>query len=112
MAQTPRVGDDRTAWVVQFVDTDQDPASATFGEQTPVSLATVTLVEIRFKKPDGRLMVRTAHVLDAAQGRARYISSATDIDVAGDWRVAGRMVSPEGEFTTNPERVEVGYRLT
>lgn len=82
----PHVGDIGTEFRVQVLDEDG----------TPVSVASATTRTIKFIKPGGTLVTKTAlpgstqnPLLTAANGYMHYLTVSTDLDVRGEWKIQG-----------------------
>jgi len=48
-------------------------------------------VLLKIKKPDNRLMSKTATLADATNGVVSYITIAGDLDIAGEYHIQGEM---------------------
>ncbi len=74
-------------------------------------LADATGLEVIFERPDGTTITRTATISTppGADGKIRYVTTAEDLTVAGDWRwqakltyATGTWRTSIGEFTVSP----------
>jgi BppU N-terminal domain len=73
-----RIGDKNT--VIECTVKDQTGAV--------VGLVTTTSKQFIFRKPDGTAVVKNAEfTTDGSDGKIRYLTLATDLDIAGDWQL-------------------------
>lgn len=57
---------------------------------TAISIATATLLQLLFEKPDGTKLTRTGALsTDGTDGKYEYTCVPTDLDTGGNWRVQG-----------------------
>jgi len=60
-----------------------------------------TTKEIIFKKPDGKNLTGTAvFTNDGTDGEIEYKTVSGDIDLSGDWKYQGHIVTPSGAWRT------------
>lgn len=90
-ANEVRVGDIGT----RFKVTLKDGASV-------VSLSSATTKQIILKKPDGTKLTKSATFSsDGADGIMYYDTVSGDLDVAGVWKLQGKVVITAGTFSTD-----------
>lgn len=71
-------------------------------------ISTATTKEIRFLKPSGATLVKTAvFTVAGADGKIEYAIIAGDIDEVGTWQYQGRVIMPSGEYATAKATFEV-----
>lgn len=81
MSDCIHVGDVGTLFRVRILDCDT-------GEPEDISGATVK--EIRFKKPTGVILVKTATFsTDGIDGYIQYMVISGDLDMSGTWEIEG-----------------------
>ena len=90
-ANEVRVGDIGT----RFKVTVKDGASV-------VSLSGATTKQIILKKPDGTKLTKSAEFSsDGTDGVMHYDTVSGDLDVAGIWKLQGKVVISAGTFSTD-----------
>lgn len=84
MTTNIRVGDVGTSIILRIVTVNSS------GTKTAVDISTNSGLNMYFKKPNGATLTKTA-VLNTTgtDGRMKYILTAGDIDIKGDWQVQG-----------------------
>lgn len=77
-----------------------------------LDISGASTLQMFFRKPTGAVITRTA-VLDTSgtDGKMKYVSIAGDLDVAGEWRVQGRVVIGGGDWHTDEARFTVWKNL-
>ncbi|KKN45874.1 hypothetical protein LCGC14_0678690 [marine sediment metagenome] len=91
-----------TKFTVFLVDENQTPPE--------VDLEGATILEIRFKKPGGAVVVQTASIPSASgtvDGEIEYITVDGDLDEVGMWKIRGRVVLPTGTWTSSEDTFKV-----
>ena len=64
---------------------------------TIVDISTATSLSIFIKKPDGTILTRTGILeTDGTDGQMYYITEAGDLDVAGTYKIQGRVSFASG----------------
>jgi hypothetical protein len=77
-----------------------------------VNLENATTLVILVKKPDGTLLTLPAELeTDGKDGKMYYITVAGDIDVAGNYKIQGRVTLPNGIFYTTVDTFIVHCNL-
>lgn len=67
-----------------------------------VDVSSATTKELIFRKPSGAVITQTAvFTTDGTDGKIQYITIASDLDEAGDWKLQGRIILPTGEWRTD-----------
>jgi flagellar basal body rod protein FlgG len=62
---------------------------------TTLDISTATSLSIFIKKPDGTLLTRTGiFTTDGTDGKIYYVTVAGDTDVAGTYKIQGRVTFP------------------
>jgi len=77
-----------------------------------LDVSDATTKQIIFKKPDNVSVTKTAvFTTDGSDGYIQYVTVADDLDVAGTWKVQGKVVS--GLYTNSSEikRLEIRGNL-
>lgn len=76
-----------------------------------ISSATVTK-EVIFEKPDGTILTKTASfVTDGVDGKLQYVTVSSDIDVAGIWKLQGKVVLTAGTYKSSMHEFRVFENL-
>lgn len=79
------VGDEGTVFRARILDESDDV----------VNIGTATKLEMRFRKPGGVVVTKTASLeSDGSDGIMRYVTVAEDIDTDGAWRSQGYVEFP------------------
>lgn len=79
------VGDVGTVFRARILDENDDV----------VDIGTASTLEMRFRKPGGTVVTKTASLEgDGSAGYMRYVSVAEDIDEDGAWRSQGHVAFP------------------
>lgn len=69
---------------------------------TVVDISSQTLLEIIFEKPDGTTVTKTASLTNTGtDGKMQYKTVAADLDVAGLWKLQGKITIAAGTFRTS-----------
>ena len=90
-------GDIGTVFEVTVMEKD-----ATTGLLVVVDISTATLMQIKFKKPDGTTDTQTAVFTNAgADGKIEYVSVLTDLDQVGNWKLQGYVEMPAWQGHTS-----------
>lgn len=77
-----------------------------------VDISVATTLEIFIKKPDGTLLSRTGVLeTDGTDGKMYYITVSGDTDVAGTYKIQGRVVLPGGSYYTSTATFKVHCNL-
>jgi hypothetical protein len=64
---------------------------------TVVDISTATTLAIYIRKPDGTILSRIGTLeTDGADGKTYYITEAGDFDVAGSYKIQGKVAFPSG----------------
>jgi hypothetical protein len=64
---------------------------------TVVDISTATTLAIYIRKPDGTILSRTGTLeTDGTDGKMYYITQAGDLDVAGSYKIQGRVIFQSG----------------
>lgn len=75
---------------------------------TIVNLALASLMQMKFKKPNGTVVTKTATWSSTGvDGRMKYVTVANDLDTAGAWQVQGYVESISGKWSTDVYRFRV-----
>lgn len=83
---------------------------ATFRDETGsvVNIALANVKQLRFKKPSGTVVTKTAVLSgDGSDGKARYVSVLNDLDTAGGWQVQGYVEIGAGKWSSDVYRFRV-----
>lgn len=77
-----------------------------------VDISTASSLVIFIKKPDGTVLER-AGVLntDGTDGKMYYLTVVGDLDVAGNYKIQGKVVIPTGTFYTSISNFKVHCNL-
>ena len=90
----PKIGDIGTKILITIVDQDS----------VVIDLSSSTAKNIRFRKPDGTTVIKTATFeTDGTDGKIYYISETDFWDLAGSWTYEGHVIFPTTEWTTSDE---------
>jgi len=65
--------------------------------KTGINISGFTILEVRFKRPNGTTGIWTASVYSGDNTWMEYITSTADINIAGIWAVQVFVESPTGE---------------
>lgn len=77
-----------------------------------VDISGATTKDIFIKKPNGAILSRTGVLeTDGTDGKMYYITIAGDLDVAGNYKIQGRVVLPAGSFYTSTATFKVHCNL-
>jgi hypothetical protein len=77
-----------------------------------VDISVATTLQIFIKKPDGTLLSRTGVLeTDGTDGQMYYITVSGDTDVAGSYKIQGRVVLPGGSYYTSTGTFKVHCNL-
>lgn len=77
-----------------------------------VNLTLATVMEFRFKKPDGTVVTRPAvWASTGVDGRMKYVTVAGDLDIAGAWQAQGYAELVAEKWTTDVYRFRVYANL-
>ena len=64
---------------------------------TVVDISTATTLAIYIRKPDGTMLSRIGTLeTDGVDGKMSYITEAGDFDVAGSYKIQGKVAFPSG----------------
>ncbi len=79
----------------------------------PVNIATATLMQIIFVKPDKTKVTNTAvRSGDGTDGKMRYtIEANTELDQKGKWKIQGIVTLPTGTWSTDIDSFKVYKNL-
>jgi hypothetical protein len=73
-----------------------------------VDISDLDTLQVIFRKPDGTTLTKTAtYVTDGTDGLMKYIIAEGDIDVAGMWRVQGRVSNSEQNWYSDIQSFKV-----
>lgn len=81
----------------------------------PVDLTGQTLLEIRFKKPSGTVVVQDADIPSGGEtlGQLEYVTQAAasgateDLDEVGLWELRAKITLPTGTWTSEKDQFKV-----
>jgi len=77
-----------------------------------VDISVASALDIYVKKPDGTVLSRTGVLeTDGTDGKMYYITVAGDTDVAGTYKIQGRVVLPGGSYYTSTGTFKVHCNL-
>ena len=77
-----------------------------------VDISVASLLEIFIRKPDGTILsVSGTLETDGTDGKMHYITIAGDTDVAGVYKLQGRVVLPGGSYYTSTATFKVHCNL-
>ena len=100
------VGDVGTIFRVTVYDTTST------GGTTVADISNATTKTFTFKKPNGTTFQRTAvFTSDGADGDIQYLSTASDLSVAGTWNLQAYVVTPAGDWSTSVGTFKVHENL-
>lgn len=57
-------------------------------------------MDILFQKPSGNITRTASFTTDGTDGKMQYATIADDLDVAGSWKIQGRVTLPSGTWST------------
>jgi hypothetical protein len=77
-----------------------------------LDLSSATELEMRFKKPDGTVLTKTATLSDdGTDGRLQYASIAGDLDQLGEWKVQPRVAFGSNQWYGTVDKFRVYENL-
>jgi hypothetical protein len=77
---------------------------------TIVDVSTTTAKQIKFLKPSGEVLTKTASfTTDGTDGKIKYASIAGDLDEVGPWEIQAVVTFASGEWNSNTSQFDV-YR--
>ena len=97
-----------TRFIVSLIDEKATPQE--------VDLTGFSIIEIRFKKPNGEVVVKIADIpsgVDPSLGQIEYITEAAasgeaeDLNETGIWHIRARVVLPTGTWTSSEDTFQV-----
>jgi hypothetical protein len=75
---------------------------------SPVDLSSYTIRNLRFRKPNGEVISRTAEfTTDGTDGKLKYATAAGDLDQSGAWRLQVHLQSTDGEWNSDAQAFTV-----
>lgn len=100
--------DEGTAFIVTFKEWNE-----TTNTDDIVDIGPSTEILFHFKKINsGTVIQKTASLLtDGSDGKAVYITLATDLDEIGKWQLQGQVDLPGGHWSSNVEDFKVYSNL-
>ena len=102
MSAKVHVGDVGTVFLATIKDQDG----------VVVDVSTAAVRQMRFKKPDGTLLTKTAVlVTDGTNGQVKYTAIVGDIDQAGEWFTDGYVEIGSGKWSSDVETFTVADYL-
>jgi hypothetical protein len=77
-------------------------------DDATVNVSTATVKRIKLEDPDGTVVTKTASFYtDGSDGKIQYVTTATDLHTAGEWKLYGYVEVGSGAWHTDPERITV-----
>ena len=77
-----------------------------------VDISTSSSLTIFIKKPDGTVLARTGVLnTDGTDGKMYYLTVVGDLDVAGNYKIQGKVVISTGTFYTSISNFKVHCNL-
>jgi len=110
------VDDIGTEVLVTVVDCDTLDGN---GDPTPIDISSATIMLVRLEKSD-KVVIEGAAAFttvgsggagDGTDGQMSYFSIAGDLDLSGNYRVQGRVTTPEGVWSSSIEKFKVYQNL-
>lgn len=81
-------------------------------DDTVINLATATVKQFIFRKPDHVEVVKAAAlVTDGTDGKLQYTTIADDVDLAGDWQIQVYIENPSGKWHSDAQVFSVRENL-
>lgn len=82
------------------------------GASKPINVATATLIELKFKKPNGAIVTKTATLVnDGKDGLVSYVTEAGFLDQSRTWQVQARIVTATIDIPSAPAEFTVADNL-
>jgi hypothetical protein len=77
-----------------------------------VDISSASSLSIYIRKPSGTILTRTGVLeTDGTDGKMYYITVAGDLDVAGSYKIQGKVVLPAGSYYTSTATFKVHCNL-
>lgn len=77
-----------------------------------VDISGATLMQIRFAKPDGTIMLKTAvHTTNGSDGKLQYTTILNDLDQVGIWQKQAYIELPTGKWNSDIDKFKVHDNL-
>lgn len=77
-----------------------------------VDISSASVLDIYIKKPNASILYRTGTLeTDGVDGKMYYITVPGDIDIAGVYKIQGRVTLPSGSYYTSTATFKVHCNL-
>lgn len=81
-------------------------------KKQPLPLQSATSLQLRFRKPSGDVVVKTASLYtDGSDGKMQYITESGFLDEDGTWSMQAMIEDDSGAIFTDIENFDVGENI-